>query len=87
MLFASFILLAQSALTAASDQLTRVPLIHLPRENRYHGLIYVGSNYDKLQVFFDTMQTETALQVTSAEGHKIPSEYNVLSSKTKKFIY
>ena len=70
-----------------AGQTVKVPLIHLPRENLYHGLVYVGSNQDRLQVFFDTMQTETALNLKRADGEKIPSTYNVLDSETSAKVY
>jgi hypothetical protein len=54
-----------------------LPLIHLPREDLYHGIVYVGSQNARLQVIYDTMLDETFLNIHSTDGNLIPSSLDM----------
>ena len=62
---------------SASYESIKVPLVHLPREDLFHGIVYVGSSYARMQVMYDTMLEETFLTQHSTDGNLIPSNLDL----------
>ena len=69
-------------------KIAKIPLVHLPRENLYHGVVYVGSENTRMQVFYDTMLDQTLLNVKHAEGALIESNLDLgAENSTAQRVY
>lgn len=52
----------------------------------YIGQIFVGENYDRVKVLFDTMSKWTSIIDNEASGVRVRSSYQLRSSSTKQNV-